>query len=256
MADTMFDLSGQVALVTGSSRGIGYAVAGALGSRGATVLLNGRKLSTLQEAAQRLQEKGIRARPLVFDIEDVDATLRAVDEAEAEVGGIDILFANAAIQHREALSTFPMQEFERIMFANLTAQWALGRHLSVKMMKRAAGRIIFTGSITAIRGRRDITAYTAAKSAVHGLVRQWTAELAPHGVTVNAIAPGYIRTELTHALSNDPEFTTWLTTRTPVGQWGTPEDIASAAVFLAAKESRFVTGQIITVDGGLSSTLS
>lgn len=255
MADTMFDLSGQVALVTGSSRGIGYAVAAALGSRGATVLLNGRTRSTLEEAAQRLTEKGIRAQPLVFDIEDIDATLRAVDEAENAVGGIDILFANAAIQHRESLSTFPQHEFERIVFANLTAQWALGRHLSVKMMQRGAGRIIFTGSVTAIRGRRDVGAYTAAKSAIHGMVRQWTAELAPHGVTVNAIAPGYIRTELTQALHNDPEFNTWLAAHTPTGQWGKPEDIASAAVFLAAKESSFVTGQIITVDGGLSSTL-
>lgn len=251
----MFDLTGRVALVTGSSRGIGYAVASALGSRGATVLLNGRNPDTVEAAATRLREQGIEARAVVFDIEDVDGMLRAVDESVRESGGIDILFANAAIQHREALATYPLHEFERIMFANLTAQWALGRHLAVQMVARGNGRIIFTRSITAIRGRRDITAYTAAKSAIHGLVRQWTAELAPHGVTVNAIAPGYIRTELTQALSNDREFCDWLTSHTPRGEWGTPEDIASAAVFLAAQESRFVTGQVITVDGGLSSTM-
>lgn len=251
----MFDLTGRVALITGSSRGIGYAVALALASQGATVIINGRNPNTVGDAVTALQGKGLQALPLVFDIEDIDATLQATDEILKQVGKIDILFANAGIQHREALATYPLHEFERIVFANLTAQWALGRHLAVKMTAQNYGRIIFTGSITAILGRQHVTAYTAAKSALHGLVRQWTTELAPHGITVNAIAPGYIKTELTQGLRDDPKFGSWLQAQTPSGGWGTAEDIASAAVFLAAEESRFVNGQIITVDGGLSSTM-
>lgn len=251
----MFDLTGRVALITGSSRGIGYAVAQALGIQGATVIINGRNSTTVEQAVSALQEQGVCALPLVFDIEDIDATLQATDEILKQVASIDILFANAGIQYREPLVSYPLHEFEHIVFANLTAQWALGRHVAVKMIAQNYGRIIFTGSVTAILGRQHVTAYSAAKSALHGLVRQWAAELTPSGITVNAIAPGYIQTELTQGLRDDPEFSAWLTARTPSGGWGTPEDIASAAVFLAAQESRFVTGQIVTVDGGLSSTM-
>lgn len=226
-----------------------------MGKQGATVIINGRNPNTVKAAVSALQAQGLQALPLVFDIEDIQATLDATDEVLKQVGNIDILFANAGIQHREALTTYPLHEFERILFANLTAQWALGRHLAVKMMAQNYGRIIFTGSITAILGRQHVTAYTAAKSALHGLVRQWTTELAPHGITVNAIAPGYIQTDLTQGLRDDPAFNTWLAAQTPTGGWGTAEDIASAAVFLAAQESRFVNGQVITVDGGLTSTM-
>lgn len=251
----MFDLSERVALVTGSSRGIGYAVAQALGRQGATVLVNGRNPATVDAAVSALRNQGVQALPLVFDIENIDQTLQATDDVLKQVGRIDILFANAGIQHRESLLTYPLHEFERIVFANLTAQWALGRHLAVSMKTHNYGRIIFTGSVTAILGREQVTAYTAAKSALHGLVRQWTTELTSHGITVNAIAPGYIETELTKGLRDSPDFSAWLAANTPTGGWGEPEDIASAAVFLAAQESRFVTGQIITVDGGLSSTM-
>lgn len=251
----MFDLTGRVALVTGSSRGIGYAAARAFGAQGATVIVHGRNLTTVDAAVNRLQDDGIKALPVVFDIEDVEATLKAVDAVQEQTGGIDILFANAGVQHRESLQTYPLHEFERVVFANLTAQWALGRHLATQMSGRGYGRIMFTGSITAILGRKEVTAYTAAKAALHGLVRQWTAELAPHGVTVNAIAPGYIHTELTQGLRVGSEFSDWLASRAPMGGWGQPDDIATTAVYLAASESRFVTGQIIAVDGGLSSTM-
>lgn len=252
---TLFDLTNHVALLTGSSRGIGYAAAQALAQQGATVIINGRKADTVADAVARLQGQGLKALPLVFDIEDIDATLTAVDSVLERVERIDIFFANAAIQHREPLATFPLGEFERILFANLTSQWALGKHIASTMTPRQYGRIIFTGSATAILGKQDVTAYTAAKAALHGLVRQWAAELTPQGITVNAIAPGYIKTELTQNLWNDPNFNDWLTQHTPYGGWGDAQDIASAAVFLAARESRFVTGHILTVDGGLSSTM-
>jgi gluconate 5-dehydrogenase len=252
---TMFDLAGQVALVTGSSRGIGLAAARALGKQGATVIVNGRNAVAAQEAAGLLREEGIAARAAAFDVADVDGAKRAVDAKAAELGAIDILFANAGVQYRAPLFSVPQSEFERIVFTNLTAQWALGRHLAAGMASRGHGRIIFTGSITAILGRRDITAYVAAKSALHGVTRQWAAEFADSGVTVNAVAPGYIRTELTEALWHDEAFNAWLMERVPQKRWGSPEDIASAVVFLAARESGFVTGQILAVDGGTTSVL-
>lgn len=251
----MFNLEGHTALVTGSSRGIGHETARALARQGAQVIINGRNPDTVAQAVAALQSEGCRALPLVFDIEDVPATLAAVDQILTQVGTIDILFANAALQHREPLLSFPQHEFERILFANLTAQWALGRHLASHMMAREYGRIIFTGSITGLRGKREITAYTAAKSALHGLVRQWTAELACHGITVNAIAPGYIKTEFTQALVDDAEFNQWLNSRSPSVGWGTAQDVASTAVYLAARESGFISGQVITVDGGMTATM-
>ena len=251
----MFNLDGHTARVTGSSRGIGYETARALARQGAQVIIHGRRADSVNQAVATLQAEGLRALPLVFDIEDLPATLGAVDQALAQTGAIDILFANAAVQHREPLVSFPQHEFERILFANLTAQWALGRHLATHMIARKYGRIIFTGSITGLQGKREITAYTAAKAALHGLVRQWTAELGPHGITVNAIAPGYIQTEFTQALVDDTAFGQWLASRSPSAGWGTPGDIASTAVYLAARESGFVSGQVIAVDGGLTATL-
>ncbi|SHI23018.1 SDR family NAD(P)-dependent oxidoreductase [Pollutimonas bauzanensis] len=251
----MFDLSGQVALITGSSRGIGLAAAQALGRQGATVIINGRDPAVLEQAREGLASQGIHALALPFDITDIDQAVQAVDEVSKTVEKIDILFSNAGVQHREKLLTFPLPDFERVVFANLTAQWALGRHIARGMDARGYGRIIFTGSITALLGRREITAYTAAKAAMHGLVRQWAAELAESGITVNAIAPGYIKTELTTKLWNDPEFTAWLENRVPLKKWGDPDDIAAALVFLAARESRFVTGQVLVVDGGMSSSM-
>lgn len=251
----MFDLSGQVALITGSSRGIGLAAARALGRQGATVIINGRDPAALDVAQERLGSQGIKALALPFDITDIDQSIRAVDAVLKTVEKIDIFFSNAGIQHREKLLSFPLPDFERIVFANLTAQWALGRHVASGMHAHGYGRIIFTGSITALLGRREVTAYTAAKAAMHGLVRQWATELSDSGITVNAVAPGYIKTELTTKLWNDPEFTSWLENRVPVKKWGEADDIASALVFLAARESRFVTGQVLVVDGGLSSSM-
>lgn len=251
----MFDLSGSVALVTGSSRGIGLEASRALGRQGAQVVLNGRNRQALDEAAALLRQDGLQVDVAPFDIADVDAALAAVDAVRERHGRLDILFANAAIQHREPLATFPQQAFEQVVFADLTAQWALARHVAAGMVGAGYGRVIFTGSITGLLGKPGITAYTAAKAAIHGLVRQWAAEFGDAGVTVNAVAPGYIHTELTRNLWGDAEFNTWLASRVPQKRWGTPEDVAAAVVYLASRESGFMTGQVLAVDGGLTSCM-
>lgn len=251
----LFDLHGMVALVTGSTRGIGHAAAMALARQGAHVVFHGRSEATAQSAAEAARQEGFTADACAFDAADVAAAQRTVDALEARLGKLDIVFVNAAIQHRAPLLEFDLADFERIIFTNLTAQWALARHAAAHMVRRGFGRVIFTGSITAILGRERVTAYTAAKAALHATVRQWSTELSPSGVTVNAIAPGYVRTEFTSGLREDGCFEQWLKQRTPAGRWGEPQDIAAAAAFLASREAGFITGQILVVDGGLTATM-
>lgn len=251
----MFDLSGQVAVVTGSSRGIGLAAARALARQGATVVLNGRRPEAVLPVRDALRAEGLAADAACFDVNDVPGAIAALDEVQARHGRLDIFFANAGINHRAPLFDFEQPVFEQVLFTNLTAQWAIARHAARHMVAQGHGRILFTGSVTALRGRRNVTAYTAAKGALHALVRQWSSELGGDGVTVNALAPGYIRTELTQALQDDAAFDTWLRTATPAGRWGTPEDLAAAVVFIASREAGFMTGQVVTVDGGLTAVL-
>lgn len=254
-APSLFGLAGRIALVTGSTRGIGLAAALALARQGATVVINGRDANQVDDVVSHARDEGLAVHGQAFDVGDLSASQAAFDSIERRVGPVDILFANAGIQHREALLDFDIGDFERVLHFNLTAQWSLARRAAAGMAGRGHGRVIFTGSITAILGRERVTAYTAAKGALHAMVRQWSTELAPRGVTVNAIAPGYVRTELTQALQQDESFDGWLRQRTPAGRWGEPQDLAAAVAFLACNEAGFITGQILAVDGGLTSTM-
>jgi gluconate 5-dehydrogenase len=251
----LFGLTGRLALVTGSTRGIGLAAAKTLAKQGATVVINGRDSASVHRIVEMGKDEGLNFKAMAFDVGDPAAGAQAIDRIEQQFGAIDILFANAGIQHRASLLEFDLHEFQRVIAFNLTAQWALAQHAAKAMVKRQRGRILFTGSITAILGRENVTAYTAAKGALHALVRQWSAELAPRGVTVNAIAPGYIQTELTQALWSDLAFNAWLEKRTPAGRWGQAQDLAASVAFLASDEAGFITGQTLVVDGGLSSTM-
>ena len=251
----MFDLSSKVALVTGASRGLGWAMAEALATAGATVVLNSRDKVALEARRDQLVAAGKKAEVAVFDVSDEATVVAAVADIARRHGRLDIVVANAGIQHRKPLTEFETADFKRVMDTNLTAVWMLAREAARVMIPAKRGRIIVTGSISAIAARPTISAYIASKGAVHALTRELAVELAAHGITVNAIAPGYFATEMNTALIENPEFNGWVCKRTPAGRWGRPEEIGPPCVFLASDDASFVTGHVLVADGGFTASM-
>lgn len=247
----LFDLTGKRALVTGSSQGIGFALAQGLAAAGAHVVLNGRDGGKLAEAAARIPG----AATLAFDATDHDAVRNAVDGFEAEVGPIDILVNNAGMQYRTPLEDFPAEAFERLLQTNVASVFHVGQAVARHMIGRGRGKIINIASVQTALARPGIAPYTATKGAVGNLTKGMATDWAKHGLQCNAIAPGYFDTPLNAALVADPTFSAWLEKRTPAGRWGKVEELVGACVFLSSDASSFVNGHILYVDGGITASL-
>lgn len=247
---TLFDLTGKRALITGSSQGIGFALAKGLAAAGARVVLNGRDGAKLSAAAALISG----AEVLAFDATDHAAARSAVDAAEA-AAPIDILVNNAGMQHRGPLEEFPPEAFERLLHTNISSVFNVGQACARHMIARGRGKIINIASVQTALARPGIAPYTATKGAVGNLTKGMATDWAKHGLQCNAIAPGYFDTPLNAALVADPAFSAWLEKRTPAGRWGRVEELVGACIFLASDASSFVNGHILYVDGGITASL-
>jgi gluconate 5-dehydrogenase len=250
----LFDLTGRI--VTGSSKGIGFAIARALASAGATIVLNGRDTQALAEAQKTLAgEQGVTAHTASFDVTDPDAVTQGVATVERDIGPIEILFNNAGMQHRTPLQDFPLDAWRRINAVNLDSVFLVGQAVARHMIPRGYGKIINVCSVQSELGRPGIAPYAATKGAVKMLTKGMAIDWGKHGLQVNGLGPGYFRTELNKALVENATFSAWLATRTPTGRWGEVEELGGAAIFLASDASSFVNGHILYVDGGITSSL-
>ncbi|MEM8978100.1 MAG: SDR family oxidoreductase [Pseudomonadota bacterium] len=251
----LFSLDGRRALITGSSQGIGFALAKGLAAAGAEIVLNGRDTAKLEAAAAALEADGAIVHSLAFDATDHAAVRAAVDAFEADQGAIDILINNAGMQHRTELENFPADAFERLLQTNVASVFHVGQAVARHMIGRGAGKIINIASVQTALARPGIAPYTATKGAVANLTKGMATDWAKHGLQCNAIAPGYFDTPLNAALVADPEFSAWLEKRTPAGRWGQVEELVGAAVFLSSPASSFVNGHTLYVDGGITASL-
>jgi gluconate 5-dehydrogenase len=247
-----FDLTDRLALVTGSSRGLGLAIARGLAAAGARVILHGRDQARLQQQAATLPNT---AGTLAFDVTDASAVRTAFTRLQQEHQRLDILVNNAGVIPRKPLLDTTDQDWQSVIDSNLTAYFRLSREAARLMVPRRSGRIIMVSSIMGLLGRANIPGYSTAKAGLHGLVRSMAVELAPHGTTVNALAPGYFPTDATDALYTDQRFNAWIASRAPMARWGDPVELAGPAVFLASDASSYMTGQVLVVDGGLTAAL-
>ena len=246
----MFSLAGKTALITGSSRGLGYILARGLGKAGAMIVLNGRHETSLKRAADDLTSEGLIVSFAVFDVTKEEQIRDQINLIESHTGGIHILVNNAGIQKRKPLHQMSLEEWQSVMDINLTGAFLTARETVKGMISRKNGKIINICSLMSEVGRETIGNYSASKGGLKMLTRSMAVEWAKYNIQVNGIGPGYFLTDLTKPLADDPEFDTWLKRRTPAGRWGNPEELVGTAVFLSSDASSYINGQIIYVDGG------
>jgi len=250
-----FSLDGRIALVTGAGRGIGFSIARGFAAAGATVIINDVNPAAAQAASDVLRADGYKAEPQAFDVTDHPAGAAAIDAIVARHGKLDILMNNAGILIRKPVETHDMSDWDKVIAINLTSLYALAREATRHMRKAGYGRIINTASLMGISSRPGVISYVAAKHGVVGITRALAAELGAYGITVNAIGPGYIETEINKATLADGRFHKQVVDRTPLARWASPDELAGPAVFLASAAAGFVSGHVLMVDGGMSATL-
>jgi gluconate 5-dehydrogenase len=250
----LFDLSGRIAIVTGSSKGIGFAIATGLAEAGAEVVINARNADELEAARAKLAAAGHKVHAMAFDVTDQAAIENAVERIEREIGPIDILFNNAGIQRRAPLVEYKVETWRELMATNLDSVFFVGQAVARRMIPRGRGKIVNTCSIGSEITRPTIAPYNTSKAAVKMLTKSMCVEWAGLGLQINGIGPGYFKTELNRALFTDPVFDAWVKKRVPAGRWGEVEELKGAAIFLASDASSYVNGQVIYVEGGFISS--
>lgn len=257
MSDPLFSVEGRLAIVTGSSRGIGKALAAGLLAAGGHVVLNGRDVAQLERTRDELAGVvgGGDVHTMAFDVTDSTAVSVGIARIENEIGPIDILVNNTGVQHRAPFTEFTDADWYRLLDTNLSSAFLTGREVARRMVERRRGKIINICSLQSEVTRPGITPYAATKGALRMLTKGMCADLAGSGIGVNGIGPGYFETEMTAALVADEQFSAWVRGRTPAGRWGNVADLIGTLIFLASPASDFVNGQIIYVDGGMSSVL-
>jgi gluconate 5-dehydrogenase len=255
MSKHLFDLTGRTALVTGSSRGLGRAMAEGLAAAGAAIVLNGSNQTRLSAAAGELGKAGFTVHEACFDVTDETAVMAAFDRLDAERIAVDILVNNAGIQLRKPMIELASDEWRRVIETNLTSAFIVGREAAKRMIKRGHGKVINIGSLTSELARATVAPYTVAKGGIKMLTKAMAAEWGASNIQANAIGPGYMLTDMNEALIKNAEFDAWVKGRTPAKRWGKPEELIGTAVFLASSASDYVNGQLIFVDGGMLSVL-
>jgi gluconate 5-dehydrogenase len=256
MASALFDLSGRTALITGSTRGIGLALARGLAEAGARVIVNSRQQAAVDQALDTLKGLGFDVRGTAFDVADEASVGAAFEAFDSQGLDIDILINNAGIQHRKPMLELELRDWQRVIDTNLTAAFIVGKQAARRMVARGrGGKIINIGSLTSEAARATVAPYTVAKGGIKLLSRAMAAEWARFDIQANSIGPGYILTDMNEALVNDAQFDAWVKSSNPAQRWGKPEELVGAAVFLASAASNYVNGQIIYVDGGWLSVL-
>lgn len=256
MSGGVFDVRDRLALVTGSSRGIGRALAGGLADAGARVVLHGRGGPALERSQDELEAStGRRPLAVSFDVTDAAATSDAVEALVAEHGALDVLVNNAGVQRRAPITEFSVQDWDDVVAANLSGAFHTSRVAARGMVERGSGKIVNVGSVQSVLARQTIAPYSATKGGLVALTRGMAADLARHGVQVNALSPGYFATEMNAALVADADFTAWVEARTPAARWGRVEELVGALLFLCSDASSYVSGQNLLVDGGMTAVV-
>jgi gluconate 5-dehydrogenase len=255
MSLRLFDLTGKTAFVTGSARGLGFAMGRGLARCGAKVVLNDINEERLAAAVKDVRSEGLKCEGALFDVTDEAAVNKGIAEVIAAHGTIDILLNNAGINIRYPLEDFPYSEWKKVLDVNLNAAFLVTRAAVKGMIAKKAGKIINTCSLTSSVTRPTIAAYTAAKGGIFMLTRSMCIEWARHNIQANGIGPGFVATEMNTVLVQNPEFDGWVKTRTPAARWATPDDMAGAAIFLASDASNYVNGHLLYVDGGFTAAM-